>query len=357
MKWLPWILLILLLVSLPASAVTTRLNSAQIATNATNIYILQTDGTNSDWVDPETVSTKPAGANTHVQYNNNGSFGGDAGFVFIVGTGDLAVSNDITAGADVHVGTAINPGIIVIADGDGNYVTIDVPALIGADWTLTLPADDGDNLEVLQTDGSGNTSWVAALGAAHAILDGLTHNDSVADAVTRGSIIIGNATPKWDELPIGVAGELLTSDGTDAAWAAPDGNLTIDSVPDADNTAEGILSSLTAGENIAFPQVCFQNADGEIHLADANQAGEYPAFVMALETKVDGQACSVLMNGYVRDDGWNWTVGAVIYLSETPGGLTETAPSDDGDIIQVLGVATHADRIWFFPNLMLIEHS
>lgn len=53
---------------------------------------------------------------------------------------------------------------------------------------------------------------------AHAILDSDDHSDSVTDAVTRGSIIVGNSTPKWDELPIGAANKLLTSDGTDATW-------------------------------------------------------------------------------------------------------------------------------------------
>jgi len=126
---------------------------------------------------------------------------------------------------------------------------------------------------------------------------------------------------------------------------------------DADNTAEGVVASMTAGEAIDFPQVCHQNADGEIYLSDANDTATFPAFCMALESKGDGVACSVLMQGFVRDDDWTWTVGGIIYLSETAGGMTQTAPSDDGDMIQILGIATHADRVWFCPNLMLIEHS
>lgn len=38
----------------------------------------------------------------------------------------------------------------------------------------------------------------------HEMLDGVVHTDSVADGVTAGSIIIGNDTPKWDELVISV---------------------------------------------------------------------------------------------------------------------------------------------------------
>ena len=59
---------------------------------------------------------------------------------------------------------------------------------------------------------------VATGGAAHDLLDGSTIQDSVADTVTRGSIVYGNSTPKWDELVIGSAGAVLSSDGTDAAW-------------------------------------------------------------------------------------------------------------------------------------------
>ncbi len=57
-------------------------------------------------------------------------------------------------------------------------------------------------------------------GGSNALLDGSVHTDTVAQAVTRGSIIYGNATPAWDELTIGGANTFLHSDGTDAAWAA-----------------------------------------------------------------------------------------------------------------------------------------
>ena len=62
------------------------------------------------------------------------------------------------------------------------------------------------------------TSMIGAGGgvAAHAILDGVVHTDSVADGVTRGSLIIGNATPKWDELVIGTG--FLGGDGADCTW-------------------------------------------------------------------------------------------------------------------------------------------
>lgn len=46
------------------------------------------------------------------------------------------------------------------------------------------------------------------------------HTDTTTDAATRGSIIYGNSTPKWDELDLGAAGTVLRSDGTDCGWSA-----------------------------------------------------------------------------------------------------------------------------------------
>ena len=59
-------------------------------------------------------------------------------------------------------------------------------------------------------------------GSPHALLDGTENNDTVANAPTRGAVIVGNTTPKWDRLPIGAIGTVLKSDGTDASWGTPD---------------------------------------------------------------------------------------------------------------------------------------
>jgi hypothetical protein len=66
------------------------------------------------------------------------------------------------------------------------------------------------------------------------------------------------------------------------------------------------------------------------------------------------------MTGFVRNDSWNWTVGGWIYLSTngtTGNTLTQTAPSGTDEVVQILGVATHADRIWFAPQLIQIENN
>jgi hypothetical protein len=47
-------------------------------------------------------------------------------------------------------------------DSDTNYAAIKAPSALSANYTLTLPADDGDANQVLKTDGNGNLSWTAA---------------------------------------------------------------------------------------------------------------------------------------------------------------------------------------------------
>lgn len=54
--------------------------------------------------------------------------------------------------------------------------------------------------------------------AAHNLLSA-THGDTVANGPTRGSLIYGNSTPKWDEMLLGATGSVLCSDGTDAQWS------------------------------------------------------------------------------------------------------------------------------------------
>ena len=61
-----------------------------------------------------------------------------------------------------------------------------------------------------------------------------------------------------------------------------------------------------------------------------------------------------LLNGIARNDSWAWTVGGPVYLSTagtTGSTLTQTAPTGSLDAVQVLGIATHADRMFFNPQL------
>lgn len=72
-------------------------------------------------------------------------------------------------------------------------------------------ADSKNNFSVEKNGGviSGGSSTL--LGAT----------DAVSSSPVRGGIIIANSTPKWVQLAIGGAGTQLFSNGTDVSWSAP----------------------------------------------------------------------------------------------------------------------------------------
>lgn len=106
-------------------------------------------------------------------------------------------------------------------------------------------------------------------------------------------------------------------------------------IPDLDN-----LGGVTQWDAV------YLNSSSQWVLADANGSGTYPARGLAVSTEVTTDPVDVLIRGTVRNDAWNWTPGNPIYLSETAGGLTQTAPS----YAQEVGYAITADIAFFDFN-------
>jgi hypothetical protein len=104
---------------------------------------LQTDGSGVlSWDDAPVTS--PAGSDTQLQFNDAGSFGGDAGLTFD------KTSNALTIGA----------GSLKMTGSSSGTVTLQ-PAAAAGTYSLTLPTSDGDSGQFLKTDGSGVLSWDA----------------------------------------------------------------------------------------------------------------------------------------------------------------------------------------------------
>ena len=82
-------------------------------------------------------------------------------------------------------------------------------------WTLTgsngITTSVGVDTSIITVSGSGLAP------SDHSLLSA-THGDTLAATVSVGSLVLGNATPKWGELVIGADNTFLKSDGTTAAW-------------------------------------------------------------------------------------------------------------------------------------------
>lgn len=133
----------------------------------------------------------------------------------------------------------------------------------------------------------------------------------------------------------------------------------------ANNTHAGIVLEFLAGESLAVGDwVYMSTVDGRVSKADANDTGDgghYPAIGVAVSAQGSaGSAVKILTHGTYNDSdgfGGDLTEGNVLFLSETAGGVTATAPSDDGDMVQVCGIAVGPRDVFVNPSLDVIEHA
>jgi len=128
-------------------------------------------------------------------------------------------------------------------------------------------------------------------------------------------------------------------------------NITFGSYIPDDHKYSGLICSELVGESVAFGDLLYFNwTDKEWKKADADAAATMPGLRIALESKIDGETCNMLIMGYIRDDTWNFT-GSIIYASATAGGVTSVAPSGAGQQLQRVGVAKSADILFFNPSI------
>jgi len=131
----------------------------------------------------------------HIFYVNNGAGAEISGP--ISWSCGLIVEKDATVvceGASVTIGKAsTTTGALVLHDSNSaNTITLTVPDISAGSLSFTLPATDGDNTNVLQTDGNGVLSWAAAGGGASTWIE-LTDTDPANYTGDAGKCVVVNA--------------------------------------------------------------------------------------------------------------------------------------------------------------------
>lgn len=124
-------------------------------------------------------------------------------------------------------------------------------------------------------------------------------------------------------------------------------------VADGDWCGHTVLG--TAGEDLSAGELVYlKSADGKLWLADAD-ADMMPVKGMATADILANAVGVFLLDGFLREDDWNWTVGKVLYAHTTPGAMVETAPANSEDEVQRVAIALTADIVNFRPSKDVLE--
>lgn len=212
--------------------------------------------------------------------------------------------------------------------------------------------------------------WVTAGGA---ITSKLTLSNTGLVPTLNDGIGLGEATLAFSDLFLAEGavinwdnGDLtLTQTGNELVLAGGNldigtnilrisGNIDIDGTPASDDTFVGpSTDEFQASATIAQWEAVYLNSSSQWALTDADAAATAGTVMVALATEAGtlNNAMRVALPGtFVRNDAWTWTVGAPIYLSTTPGALTQTAPSATDDVVRIVGYAMNADVIFWNPS-------
>ena len=154
-----------------------------------------------------------------------------------------------------------------------------------------------------------------------------------------------------------IAGDTIFENNVNLADAA-NLNIGVPLLAGTDHTTTGMTAQMLAGGAIAaFDLVCIHTTTQEVVEADASAAATSRVIGIAPAAISDTATGTVLLQGFVRDDTWTWTTGSPLYLSETAGAMTHTAPTTDGAFVQVVGVALSPDVVYINPSMDVIEHA
>jgi hypothetical protein len=113
--------------------------------------------------------------------------------------------------------------------------------------------------------------------------------------------------------------------------------------------AAEILTGRVAGEAVSKWQALkLDTSTGKYMLAATPNTLTAPAWGIAVAAADAEVPVLVMTRGVARDDTWNWVPGYQLYLSSTgAGGLTQTAPTTAGHIVQPVGRAISATQVYF----------
>lgn len=217
--------------SVASNGTVTFQNLANLKVNGgTNGYFLQTDGAGTlTWNAGTTTpgSANPGGANTQIQYNDAGSFGGQAGFTFDETTGNVAMPENLTVAANIYgaifngngsalVGV-VNAGTVTSA-AQANITSVGTLSGLAVNGTVTAQSFTSNTTAGFTGDGGGLSNIAAAnvTGLSLSQIANGTSNVDIASVDGNVDFTVGGAN----------VGRMSTTGAAAPGVLAVNGNIT-----------------------------------------------------------------------------------------------------------------------------------
>ena len=292
-------------------------------------------------------------ASTAVTVSNDLKLSSDSAILSLGADDDATLTHDGTTGLTI----AANPFEV---DSGGN-ITLDAHTGIfifqdaNSEVLRITEGNSGDVTIKLETNGKD------LIFTDNGDATGLTIKDAAAGIVVPGEVMTTKVsfTDGDDAMTIADGGLATFPQAVDFTLDAH-----FDSTP-ADETVSGVTATFTAGEALVRGECVYLKAsDTKMHKAVAAAGSTTPPCIaLAAADIAQDAAGKFLLQGFITDNGSfpTYTVGDEVYTPEAETGGENvpeaTAPDTDGDLVQVLGIATGANTLYFNPSLDVIEHA
>ena len=319
-----------------------------------NGYVLQTNGAGiTSWVaQAGGGGSVPGGANTEVQYNDEGTMAGDPAFTF----------NDVTSTLTTGTISATNIGNITPTNLDGNVANV-----LRGDGTFAADAGGtyGDSNVVTLLDAFGSntittTGLITANGGGLSNITGANVTGEVPFAAVANSVALANVAGAGNIASINLDGNVanvLSGDGTFIAAGAGgtygDSNVTTLMGAFGSNTIT-TTGNVSVGNLVADPSLLVNGVNGNV-LIQPNVAFNSKTYSSLIRGEYDtGTGNTTTNQAFITDNYTTQGITAFDSFANTAAGQLASGPTFGFNNYAAIGNANTdplvAGQINFFAN-------
>ena len=284
-------------------------------------YVLSTDGAgNTSWVAQTGGGGTPGGANTQVQFNDQGSFGAEPNFTYDKATDVLTADHFSGEGGNLSNIQGANVSGEVSFAATANAVALANVAGAGNIASVNL---DGNVANVLRGDGTFSPDTAATPGGSNTQVQYNDNGSFAGEANFTYDSATGNLTA-----PNIIASTQFTGDINGAILV------------EVYNASGGTLNK---GDIVALNGAA-HGSTPDVVKADSGNASLMPGFAVVKNNISSTAVGEAVISGKMNFSSHGFTVGAQLYV-DGAGTFTETRPSGENELVQKIATVTNSNTL------------